>query len=199
MSVQRGLLSVLAVAGLCAVPALFYYGTAVAQPETEKLVARNPLIDCSTNPAYENKYIASAFRAGGGHAGGRNQQCSACHQSDRPQVGEGDRPRATAGTALIRNRTSTTVGFSVKYGDGEWKRYTLGPGDVERVSYRYEFVNQNRSPDVWIKYRGPNGEQVSKIMLIASPNKRLGSVYFFDRDDKGEIDMWKPSEQVARR
>lgn len=202
MSVRRGTLSLLAATGLAlAGLALTEQGTAVAQPDLEEISVTNPLIDCATNPAYDNTYIASAFKAGGGHAGGSMQNCSACHPSDSPTVGSG-KPKATAATALIQNNLSEPVSFAVKYGrKGEWKDVELKPGAVQKVSYKYKQPGQNRSPEAWIKYDKPNvGEVEKKLTLVATPNPKLGQVYFFDRDTKGErqAKLWMPTSTVYR-
>jgi hypothetical protein len=202
MNVRRGFLSLVAgVALFLGAQLLFYQGPALAQPETEEISVKNPLIDCSTNPAYDNQYIASAFRAGGGHAGGRNQQCSACHRSDSPRVGVGDRPVAHMGTALIQNRLSQPITYSVKLGKkGEWESYELNPGAVRRHSYKYGRPNQNRSPEVWVKYDSPTGGEVERrLTLVATPNPRLGAVYFFDQDKDRQVGIWMPSSMVSRR
>jgi hypothetical protein len=202
MSVRRGFLSLLAVLGLLAARALFDRGTARAQPESEELAVKNPLIDCSTNSAYDNQYIASAFKAGGGHSGGRNQQCSACHRSDSPRAGTGDKPVARQGTALIQNRLSEPVTYSVMFGKkGKWETFELKPGAVRRHSYKYGTPNQNRSPEVWVKFAGPRGkEEERQLTLVATPNAKLGSVYFFDRDEKDrQAYLWVPTRVVSRR
>jgi hypothetical protein len=202
MSVRRGFLSLLAVVGVLLGAQLFYPGPAVAQPESEELNEKNPLIDCSTNAGYDNKYIAAAFKAGGGHKGGRNRQCSACHKSDSPRVGRGDKPVARRGTALVYNPLDKVVTYSVKMGKkGEWEEVELKPGAVWRHSYKYKKANQNRSPRVWIKYEGSDGEeQVRRVKLVATPNERLGSVYYFNRDKKDrQVYLYAPTRQVSRR
>jgi len=202
MNVRRASLSLAALAGLLlAGEALFDQGTARAQVETEEISTANPKIDCSTNPSYDDKYIASAFKAGGGHAGGRNQQCSACHASDSPRVGMGDKPATQAGTALIHNRLSEPVSYAVKFGKkGEWEEFELKPGAIRRHSYKYARANQNRSPEAWVKFADPNGrERERRLELIATPNERIGSVYFFERDDKDrEVYLWVPGRQARR-
>jgi len=197
------LLSLGAVLGLLlGVPFLFYQSTALAQKlDSEEITAKNPLIDCSTNPAYDNEYIASAFKAGGGHRGGRSQQCSACHMSDSPRVGAGDKPVAKLGSTLIHNRVGERVSYSVKEGKkGEWQTYELNPGAVRRHSYKYSRPGQNRSPEVWLKYDGPKSKEVvQRLTLVATPNEKLGSVYFFDRDNKDrQVYLWMPYLTVSR-
>lgn len=203
MNVRRGFLSLVAVLGLpLGVQALFYQGTALGQPEVEELSMRNPLIDCSTNPAYDDEFIASAFRAGGGHVGGRYQQCNACHKSDNPTVGTGDRPVALMGTSLVHNRLSEPISYSVKVGEkGEWESYELNPGAVRRHSYKYSRPNQNRSPDLRIKYTDQKGrEKEHQLKLVATPNPKLGSVYFFDLDNtKRQVQLKVSGVEVSRR
>lgn len=167
----------------------------------EASVVDNPKIDCSTNSAFEDKYIASAFRAGGGHVGVRNQQCSACHQNDTPRVGSG-KPPTVAATAIVYNRLSEPIAYSVKVGTkGEWKNFELPPNTVKRHIYDYARKNQNKSPQVYIKYATPTGtEKEQKLTLIATPNEKLGSVYFFEKDAKDpKTLLWEPTRTVARR
>lgn len=177
-------------------------GNALAQPETEEreLVSANPRMDCSTNPAYDNKYIASAFKAGG-HALGRNQQCSSCHRSDSPVAGTGDRPTTRYGTTLIENLLSKPVTYHIRIGNkGEWEKFELEPGKVRRHTWNYDRANQNRSPEYWIKYEGGPENGPRTLSLAATPNKHLGSVYFFDRDEQdGEIYLYRPRFQATRR
>jgi hypothetical protein len=203
MNMRRGVLSLGAgLVLLLGVSALFYQGTVRAQVESEEISTVNAKIDCSTNPSYDNKYIASAFRAGGGHAGGSNRQCNACHAGNSPRVGMGDKPITRYGTALIHNRLATTVSYSVRFGKkGEWESYELKPGAVRRHSYKYSRPNQNRSPEAWIKFHGPKDKDVEKrLSLLATPNVRLGAVYFFERDDKDRlVYLWEPGHQVGRR
>jgi hypothetical protein len=202
MSVRRGFLSLLALVGALLGAQLFYPGPAVAQPEDEEITEKNSLIDCSTNKAYNNKYIASAFKAGGGHKGGSGRQCSACHKSDSPRVGRGDKPRARQGTALVHNRLDEAVTYSVKYGKkGEWKEIDLEPGAVYRHTWKYKKANQNRSPQVWVKYEGADGkERVRRIKLVATPNEKLGSVYYFNKTRKTRRTyLDAPDRQVSRR
>jgi hypothetical protein len=180
----------------------FAQGNALAQPETEEreLVAANPKIDCSTNPAYDDNYITSAFKAGG-HTAGRNQQCSSCHRSDSPTAGTGDRPVAQYGTMLLENLLAESVTYQLRIGKkGEWEKYELGPGKVRRHTWTYAKANQNRSPEYWLKYDVDPEKRPRKLTLIATPNKNLGAVYFFERDEKdNEVYLYQPGRQVSRR
>lgn len=203
MNVRRCLLMLGMVLGLalCLV-GFFAQGNALAQPESEEreLVAANPKIDCSTNPAYDDKYIVSAFKAGG-HTAGRNQQCASCHRNDNPAVGTGDRPVAKYGTMLIENLLDESVTYHMRIGaKGEWEEFKLAPGKVRRHTWNYARTNQNRSPEYWLKYDGDPEKRTRKLTLIATPNKNLGAVYFFERDEKDkEVYLYQPGRQVSRR
>src|SRR2546425_403187 len=124
MNVRQGLLCVTALLGLL----LLLPPRVLAQPDTEEISVKNPLIDCSTNSAYNSKQIKPVITAVGG-PGGQMQKCNACHQSESPRAGSGDKPVAKWGTALVQNRLSQPVTFSIKYGkQGEWKEYELKAG-----------------------------------------------------------------------
>ena len=173
-------------------------GQAVAQSETELVSTTvNPTIDCSTNPGYSDQYIASAFKAAG-HVGGRNQQCNSCHNGANPRVGEGDRPIAKQGTALIENLLSKPVRYEVRVGKkGDWEKFVLQPGAVRRHSWPYKKPNENRSPEYYLRYDGDPEQKERKLTLIATPNPKLGSVYFFDQEDK-DVYLYAPKRQVSR-
>jgi hypothetical protein len=200
MSLHRRVLSLVFVLGLLlSLPLLGSQGTALAQPESEEITVKNPLIDCSTNPAYDNRYIAAAFKSGGGHVGGSNRQCNACHQNANPQFG--DKPRATLATALIQNRLKEEITYSTRMGKkGEWEKVELKPGAVQRHSFRYKKANANRSPEFFVKFEGTKGEEVErKLGLVATPNEKLGAVYFFERDEKdNQVYLWRPGPKINR-
>jgi len=173
-------------------------GRVLAQDEDEEdreVVVANPVIDCSTNPGYQNDYVASAFQAEG-HKG-----CISCHQDAHPQPGRGDRPQLTHGTILVQNRTSKPVTFELKKGKGDWQEYELKPGHIRRYAVKYARAGQNKSPKYQMKVHAgePDDARVRTLTPMATPNKDLGSLYFFDKDDKtGLVRLYKPTARIHR-
>ena len=199
MNLRVKTVSLIALSGLiCGASATLYQGTALGQPEFEELVS-NTKIDCSTNPAFNDPFIVSAFKAGGAHSGG-NQQCGACHPGGK--TGMGDKPIAKAGSSLLQNRLTTPISYSVQFGkNGKWEPKKLQPGGTERISYKYTKANQNKSPKVLLKFTNSSGrEELHRLDLLATPNPKLGSVYFFDKDRKQQgIKLLEPHKQPGRR
>src|SRR5207248_3098281 len=122
-------------------------GRALAQEEEEdrEAVVANPVIDCSTNPGYNNDYIASAFQSEG-HNG-----CISCHQDAHPIPGRGDRPQLAHASLLIQNRSNKLVTYELKRGKGDWQEYQLKPGHIRRYAWQYARAGENRSPQYLMK------------------------------------------------
>ena len=52
----------------------------------------------------------------------------------------------------VENRTRITLNYSVKWGDGSWKRASVGPG--RRISHTYPFPpgQEGRAPWLYISF-----------------------------------------------
>ncbi len=173
-----------------------------AQPLSDDQFVANTVIDCSTNPTYNDRFIASAFRAGGGHTGGSNRNCNACHKSDNPRMNTGDKPVLVMGNSILHNRMDEPVNYSVKYGrNGKWEDFELAANMTRNHGFDYERPRQNKSKEVFIKYKTSDEQTIERpLQLMATPNRKLGTVYFFDKD-KGDrqVYLWVPGKQPARR
>jgi len=201
MTVQRGLLTIGAAVGLLVgLNALIQPQEVVAQEDSEELIS-NPVIDCSTNrDFYDNKFVKIALRTGGGNVAASNQNCNSCHKGASPRQNTGDKPVPEMGNTIIQNHMQEAVNYSIKYGKGPWKEFELEPGKVQRHSYEYAHAGVNKSPPVFIKYKkdAKSPAEERQLTLVATPNKRIGSLYFFDENDKGQLAMWEPGAQPIR-
>ena len=52
----------------------------------------------------------------------------------------------------ISTATDTTVHFFYRYGNNEWKLIEVSPGESHYMSWEYDYANQNRSPQLQIRY-----------------------------------------------
>jgi len=181
--------------------------TALAQSGSEdsETMVVDQKIDCSTNRGYNDKNIARTFGAlkGVNAPVASNQKCSACHKTDSPTVGSG-KPLYVGATALVQNRLpDSEVSYMARFGKKlEWKEYKLKPGAVQRHTWDYAEPtrNQNKSPELFIKFENSKGDVVERSLpLIATPNPKLGSIYYFDTDDDDKlVYLWQPNGSIAR-
>ena len=56
------------------------------------------------------------------------------------------------GIACIYNRTATTINYAIQVGDGAWNAYSIAPGGNRRFSHTYDRQNENRSPDLRVRF-----------------------------------------------
>jgi hypothetical protein len=56
------------------------------------------------------------------------------------------------GLVAFRNTTDVEVTYYFRWGNGNWERYTLAPGQMRWHSWRYQFVGQNMSPKPQVRY-----------------------------------------------
>jgi hypothetical protein len=156
---------------------------------------RNPVIDCLAVYHYQNQTFTNA--------------CSACHQSDRPVAGMGDRPKQKFAAFSLHNVTKEPVIYKMKIGaDGKWETFTLAPGDTQPHAIEYPKANVNQSPEVYVQYNadkpqkepGQEGKpQKIKVEPMATPNEKIGNQYFFDLDDdKSSVGVYTPKERLNR-
>jgi hypothetical protein len=168
---------------------LSFSGQASAQTQA------NRVIDCLAVYHYQNQTFTNA--------------CSACHQSDRPVAGMGDRPKQKFAAFSMHNVTKEPVVFKMKIGsDGEWKTYSLAPGETQPVKIEYPKPNFNQSPEVYVQYNpdkpqkepGSEGKpQKIKVEPFATPNEKIGNQYFFDLDDdKNTVGVYTPRDRLNR-
>lgn len=56
------------------------------------------------------------------------------------------------GIACIYNRTSTSINYAIQVGSGAWASYSLAPGANRWFSHTYDRQNENRSPDLRVRF-----------------------------------------------
>lgn len=56
------------------------------------------------------------------------------------------------GIACVFNRTATTINYAVQVGSGQWTNYAIAPGANRWFSHAYDRQNENRSPDLRIRF-----------------------------------------------
>ena len=57
------------------------------------------------------------------------------------------------GVVCLHNPTQATVALRVKWADvGTWEAYTLSPGHNRSFSHRYDSQNENRSPNLVVRF-----------------------------------------------
>jgi len=54
--------------------------------------------------------------------------------------------------ACIRNQTSTTITYSVQWGEGQWKDYRIAPGTSTSHWQKYDKPDKNRSDNLTIRF-----------------------------------------------
>jgi hypothetical protein len=125
--------------------------------------------------------------------------CAACHQSNRPVAGRGDRPRVDAATALLENSLNRSIQYDLKIGDGEWKPYELKPKTYHRHTWKYR-GKKGKSPVYKIRYQD-NGQDLEKdLLLVATPNKQLGNLYYFaENRNTNQLDLKTPKKKMYRK
>lgn len=173
---------------------------------TETETIKNDTIDCTTNPGYTDKYVARAFQDSQKRKSPLNMgsDCRACHQNEHPRVGTGDRPPVEQASVLVQNRsTSRSISFQVRKGkDGEWEKRTLKPNAIERITYKYPKskvkAKDRSSPVYYLKYDGDPAKKARKLVPMATPNPKLGNVYFFE-EDQGVVRLYQPGKSVGRQ
>lgn len=80
----------------------------------------------------------------------------------------------------ITNPTDMTLRYAIQWGDEEnWQDFSLATGMTMAHSWRYAFVNQNRYPNVYIRfgfrpYGGETTWQVYKLAAYTSPHSGSG-------------------------
>lgn len=56
------------------------------------------------------------------------------------------------GVACLINETSATIRYQVKIGSASWETRTMSPGQSRWFSHRYDSLNQNTSPKLFVRY-----------------------------------------------
>ena len=54
--------------------------------------------------------------------------------------------------ACISNRLSSSKKYSIKWGDGSWRSFTLSPGYQRAHKWKYSTINEGRSPYLNIRF-----------------------------------------------
>jgi hypothetical protein len=201
MNLQRRVLVLLTLAGLMG-GGLFVglqERTMAQAPDIEdEIIVANPLVDCSTNMAYNDPINKEVYTAVGGPQAS-NSQCNACHQNAHPVPGQGDRPRAKQSTVLVMNKTAEPVRFEMKVGNkSEWTEVELKPRQIFRRTFPYTQINQNKSPQFFVRYEDDPENKARKVYPMATPNPKIGSVYFFEQDNQGQVKLYTPKSWVSR-
>src|SRR5262245_12897068 len=192
--------TVLAVVGLLfALPTLFLPDQARADSETEdvRLTDSNPVIQCI--PKANNLKKSHPKEIVPVLTSQKHQGCVACHQSPHPTPGQGDRPRTTAATALVQNKTDKPIRYELKIGkDGDWKSYKVEPKSLKRHSWIYSKKNENKSPAHYLRMLDDPQSQ-RKLRLVATPDKKLGNLYYFTRGGHdNEVELHSPKKPIYR-
>jgi hypothetical protein len=200
MKSLRGI-AVLAGAGLLlGTLTLAWHGRVSAKPEEEDQGEvnddSNPKIDCVQDGARGNNNAAwNNVKKSWGHQG-----CNDCHQNPHPVANRGDRPKTKYGSVLLYNKTNKRLKYEIKRGkNGQWVSRELEPRKVMRYSEKYKRKGQNKSPKYYIRYESDGVEKEKHLVLAATPNKKIGNLYYFDKDRKdGEVSLFTPSKPVYR-
>lgn len=102
--------------------------------------------------------------------------------------------------ACVVNDTHIPIMYHAKWGSGQWQLYKVEPGYQRGHYWRYENINQNRSPELHVKFDYDlrrNGSQVKvyQISQWAVPNtkcNRLNKKEHFKYADHGtKIDLYR--------
>jgi hypothetical protein len=189
----RRRVALFAVAGLLVVvPAFCWPGRAGAQSygsdgyESEKITyQKNPKIKCLPLVKVPKK-VPEAPRQLILHQ--QHQGCTACHRSNKPVARRGDKPKVQAATAIVVNPLDEPIEYQAKGGNGEWRSFTLEPGEARRHTFNYTNARQRKkhqSPPVWVRYEAGGHQQQKKLKLVSTPRRDFGNVYYFKktRDD----------------
>jgi hypothetical protein len=91
------------------------------------------------------------------------------------------------------NNTDTTLHYQFKWGDGSWGSFVVEPGRVHWHSWKYDFINQNRSPVPYVRFDRDMSSAVEMVTFhleaYASPTESYegGKIYQFSLDDEGDL------------
>jgi len=125
--------------------------------------------------------------------------CAACHQSTNPVAGRGDHPRVNAATALVENTLDHTIQYDLKIGNSEWKSYDLKPGTYHRLTWNYG-RKKGKSPQYQMRYGAEGSKQQKNLLLVATPNKNLGNLYYFSKNKRTqEVELKTPKKKLYRK
>jgi len=168
----------------------------------EHAYVSNPLTDCSTNPGFRDSNRVKAIKEVGGPIA-QNTSCASCHKNtDHPQVtaDHRDRPEVGQAAVVLQNRTDKPITFQVRFSarDSKWKEVTLEPNKVSEHVWKYGKDRQGQSPYLQVKYEGDPYDKVRQLVPMATPNKHLGAVYFFDAGKDNQVRIFEPGSTVAR-
>jgi hypothetical protein len=138
----------------------------------------------------------------------QKQGCIACHQSNNPKAGRGDHPKVKAATAHVVNALNQPMEYETKSsGDTDWRSITLQPGQSYPHTYDYKekFTyksktkkqrKQHRSPEVLVRFT-VNGKRQApqRLTLVATPNRKLGNVYYFQKEQQ-KVALYSPPKKM---
>jgi hypothetical protein len=179
---------------------LVWHSPARAEPEEEDQGEvtddPNPKMDCIQDGARGNNNAEwNNVKRSWGHQG-----CIDCHKNPHPVAGRGDRPKTKYGTVLLYNKSNKRMKYEIKRGrNGQWVSRELAPRQVRRYTEIYKRKGQNKSPKYFIRYERDGEDKVKHLVLAATPNKKIGNLYYFDKDRKdGEVSLFTPSKPVYR-
>jgi hypothetical protein len=79
----------------------------------------------------------------------------------------------------IYNPTHLTIHYSFRWGDGEWRSYTIDPGAKRWHAWRYDSPNENQSPVPYIMFDADLSDDINyqeyRLEAYASPSQSYWS------------------------
>jgi hypothetical protein len=87
----------------------------------------------------------------------------------------------------IVNRTSLTINYEFRWGNGEWEKISLLPGHTMHHSWKYEFRGQGESPIKTIRFDSDLSSRVltttKTVLANRSYTRDNGRSYVFEYED----------------
>ncbi len=101
------------------------------------------------------------------------------------------------GIACVYNRTGSTINYAIQVGSGGWTRYAIAPGANRWFAHEYDRQNENRSPDLRIKFdsdlRQGRFDITYKLGRRASQGQSCaegkGYAFEYERNNRNFIDL----------
>lgn len=201
--------TVFAAAGLLLAAQLFLWqGSAKGQIEPESdeldLSENNPVTQCVPKASQLNNNANLPHEIRPILENQHHKGCIECHRSPNPVGGVGDKPKTLGGVAFLINRTKRPISIEVKKGNQEAKSYVLKPRRSRRIYFPYAKKNQNKSPKYVVRYatdpHDTNRMRSRKLVLAATPTRKVGNVYYFGVDKKDqEVHLYATNKPIYRK
>ena len=98
----------------------------------------------------------------------------------------------------IKNETTSQMMFSWRFGDANWRKVTLNPGQEEIFTHKLEKVNQNTSPPLHVTYdaRKVGTDIEPKVLAVGyasgdtNCNQAKRHVFRTDPQDKNFVTLY---------